>query len=108
MIRDIFDRFEIWFLIGVVVGAIVTAALFLSTPARAEECPLERPFKRVVDDPMSGFRTCTLVYCSPWLVCPAGIDRCSYESAKECNTCSPKAQHDVEICLSKDEIDRAK
>lgn len=99
-------RRAIFFLIGVVVGALVATALFRPTSAWAEGCPPDKPFKRFVSGFPEGVtkNNLNLVYCPPRLVCPLASDRCSYVAG--CSVPAPPAER--EICLSQDELDRAK
>jgi hypothetical protein len=71
----------------------------------AGECPPDRPIKRfAVRYPVT--QTCTAVVCSPRLKCPADSDQC-YSVVEDCNKCSP-APVTEQICLSQEELDRAR
>lgn len=91
-------------------------ALALMVPAHGAECPPDRPIKRTVN---ANAAWCTLKACVGKLVCPSqppmlplgaaksliGADCYYAPAAGDCNTCSA-AVH--EICLSQDDLDKAK
>lgn len=69
-------------------------------------CPPERPHKRTTTIyPQSTM--CTTMACAPKLVCGKDTDRCAYVPTNDCNRCSPEPR-DVEICLSSEELERAR
>ena len=69
-------------------------------------CPSDKPIRKTVD---TGFGTCTLMACIGRLVCPPSVSpgdpECFRAPAKDCNTCTRTI---VEICLSQDELERAR
>lgn len=65
------------------------------------ECPPQKPHKRIVE---GQFSTCTLVACIGKLICDDA--KCWRGPATDCNTCSRSP--DTEICLSSEELERAR
>lgn len=95
----------IWMLVATAVhGQSITGSIIIGSTSTA--CPLERPIRKTVD---SGFATCTLVACVGKLVCPPdvapGMPECYRMPASDCNTCTRSV---TDICLSQEELDRAR
>lgn len=72
----------------------------------APECPSDKPIRKTVD---MGIVSCTLLACLGKLVCPHSVPPTSPECfrmpASDCNTCTRGFSH---ICLSQDELDKAR
>lgn len=88
-------------LLAMMIGPVRGQSLGLHSYADNGVCPPQRPHKRVIAQyPMYQ----TLVACVPRLVC--GPERCEHSGHVACN--QPAIPVDVEICLTDEELARAK
>ncbi len=86
------------------------SGFLLIVPAFADDCPVDRPFKRTVADYTKPV-TCTLLACIGKLICPDDGDKlsgaeCYYGPATDCNKCTGGGV--TEICLSAAELEKAR
>lgn len=82
--------------------AVFWIAVARTADGQSVYCPPDRPYRRVVEQPIS---TCTLLGCQK-MVCEKDSDRCQLVITADCNTCSRAP--DVMVCLSQEELDKAR
>lgn len=85
----------ILFTLGMIALAIAVG------PAFGAECPPDKPNKRIIEGQVV---SCTLVSCLGKLICDG--QKCWHGIAADCNICTRAP--DREICLSDDELAKAK
>lgn len=93
--------------LGLTVALLLASAglMLWVCAARADEgCPTDKPFARTVTEYPASMQ-CTLLACPPRLVC--GEQVCSLLPTNDCNRCYPEPTM-RRICLSQEELDRAK